>query len=1058
MNIAPRKHRIPGIRVAVLAAAACLLSGAWALADVPPGFQDTTIAFGLSQPVGLTFAPDGRLFIAQQTGQLRVVKDGVLLGTPFLDVRQLVEPSVTFDDFLERGLLGVAFDPDFALNSFVYLYYSVCKVPGTPQCQTAKNRVARVTAGYQGNPDVADPTSHVVLLDDIDSDAGNHNGGWIGFGPQDGKLYVAVGDGGAIHTKAQDPDSLNGKILRLNSDGTVPFDNPFVGLFDARPEVWALGFRNPWRCRFHPDGRLFCGDVGENSWEEVDWVLEKKNYGWPTTEGTFNSATFPQFTQPIFTYSHVGFPKGSAAITGGDFGSETNFPGDYQQSYFFGDYVVGFIRRVVLAADGVTASGPAIPFATNLQGNTDLIAGPDGSLYYPDVIAGEVHRIATTGSNTPPVARATATPSQGAPPLAVQFSSSGSSHVPSISGLESIWPATTVPAIVDGGDTDAVELGVKFRSDVPGFVTGIRFYKGPANTGTHVGNLWSSAGTLLATATFTAESDSGWQEVSFATPVAIVPNTVYVASYFSPNGHFSGELDYFANQGVDAPPLHALATGVSGNNGVFGYGSTSTFPSDSYRSLNYFVDVVFAADDDPLQVLWDFGDGTPTSEDAAPLHGYPAQGLYTATLTVSDTQGSDSVRLPITVGTPPVVTISQPVDGSLFSGGETIQVAGSASDAHDGAVSDSALQWEVRFHHDTHYHPFLSGQTGPSLQFETNDSGETSPNVSYEIVLRATDSFGLTGVASVSIQPRLATLRLDSSPPGLQLNLDGQPVTAPAQLTGVVGVKRVVGAPSPQGPLTFDSWSDAGVQFHTITTPDADTTYTAVFADGPTTTIPASTTTSTTTTSTTEPGTSTTTASTTTTIVAGTTTTSTTESTTSSTEPPTSSTTTSTTETVPPTTSTSTNPATSSTTTSTTSSTTTSSTTVPTTSTTSTTLPPGCDPAVSMDGVVCRIDALHGRAEEASSQLGGLASGIGKRIDRAQDDVHRSASLCGAGRLPRARAALRSAGHRLLATVAKVRSRNGRKQISPQIAAEFTQLLQARVADVKALRSGLVCP
>src|SRR5262249_46173527 len=160
---------------------------------------------------------------------------------PFLDVTQLVGPSVTFDDFSERGLLGVAFDPDFAENSFVYIYYSVCKEPGQAHCKTAKNRVARVTASH-GNPDVADPASHVLLLDDIDSDAGNHNGGWIGFGPVDGKLYVAIGDGGADHTKSQQLGSLNGKILRLNRDGTVPLDNPFVDDPQARPEIYALGF------------------------------------------------------------------------------------------------------------------------------------------------------------------------------------------------------------------------------------------------------------------------------------------------------------------------------------------------------------------------------------------------------------------------------------------------------------------------------------------------------------------------------------------------------------------------------------------------------------------------------------------------------------------------------------------------------------------------------------------------------------------------------------------------------------------------------------------------
>jgi hypothetical protein len=140
-----------------------------------------------------------------------------------------------------------------------------------------------------------------------------------------------------------------------------------------------------------------------------------------------------------------------------------------------------------------------------------------------------------------------------------------------------------------------VELGVKFRSDVAGFVTGVRFYKAAANTGTHVGNLWSSTGTRLATATFTGESASGWQQVSFSPPVAIAANTVYVASYHCPNGHFSVDLNYFAAQGVDTPPLHAPATGaVVGGNGVFVYAPTSTFPTGTYLGANYWVDVVFS--------------------------------------------------------------------------------------------------------------------------------------------------------------------------------------------------------------------------------------------------------------------------------------------------------------------------------------------------------------------------------------------------------------------------------------------------------------------------------
>ena len=158
----------------------------------------------------------------------------------------------------------------------------------------------------------------------------------------------------------------------------------------------------------------------------------------------------------------------------------------------------------------------------------------------------------------------------------------------------SIWPANTVPGVADGGPDSAVELGVKFRSDVNGSITGIRFYKASTNTGTHVANLWTNTGTLLATATFTNETASGWQQVNFSTPpVAIVANTVYVASYHASNGHYSDDENYFLSNGVDSPPLHALADGVSGFNGVYAYGSTSSFPNQGWNSSNYWVDVVF---------------------------------------------------------------------------------------------------------------------------------------------------------------------------------------------------------------------------------------------------------------------------------------------------------------------------------------------------------------------------------------------------------------------------------------------------------------------------------
>jgi hypothetical protein len=157
-----------------------------------------------------------------------------------------------------------------------------------------------------------------------------------------------------------------------------------------------------------------------------------------------------------------------------------------------------------------------------------------------------------------------------------------------------LWQPSIAPTVVDVSDNESIEVGVKFRSDSSGLITGIRFYKSTANTGTHIGNLWSSTGILLATAAFTSEGTSGWQQVFFPSPVVITANTTYVASYFAPAGNYSGDSGFFANTGVNTPPLHALANGVDGSNGVYFYGSSSGFPTKSFNSANYWVDVIYA--------------------------------------------------------------------------------------------------------------------------------------------------------------------------------------------------------------------------------------------------------------------------------------------------------------------------------------------------------------------------------------------------------------------------------------------------------------------------------
>ena len=258
-------------------------------ATLPAGFTETQIP-GLSSPTAMEIAPDGRLFVCLQGGQLRVIKNGGLLPTPFV--------SLNVDSNGERGLLGIAFDPNFVVNNFVYVYYTV---PSNPR----HNRVSRFTA----NGDVAVAGSEFILLElDNLSSATNHNGGAIHFGP-DGKLYIAVGEN-ANSSNSQTLTNLLGKVLRINPDGTIPADNPFFATTTGNNRaIWALGLRNPFTFAFQPGtGRLFINDVGASSWEEINDGIAGSNYGWPITEGVTGDI---RFRSPLFAYGH-----GTTSTTG----------------------------------------------------------------------------------------------------------------------------------------------------------------------------------------------------------------------------------------------------------------------------------------------------------------------------------------------------------------------------------------------------------------------------------------------------------------------------------------------------------------------------------------------------------------------------------------------------------------------------------------------------------------------------------------------------------------------------------------------------------------------
>jgi glucose/arabinose dehydrogenase len=330
------------------------------LTTLLPGFIESTVATGLAEPSAMAFAPDGRLFVTEQTGALRVVKNNALLATPFVTLK--------VDSRGERGLLGVAFDPNFASNHFVYVYYTVPGRKGAP----VHNRVSRFTAAG----DTAAKHSEKILLDlDNLTSASNHNGGALAFGP-DGKLYVAVGENNNGANAATLSNRL-GKILRINPDGTIPADNPFfTQTTGPNRAIWAMGLRNPFNIAFDPaTGRLHINDVGEHTWEEINQGVAGSNYGWPATEGP---TARPRYRAPVFAYRHGDSTTTGHAIVGAAFYSPTTrtFGKSYAGDYFFADLSTGWIRRLD------TATRRAALFATGISVPVTLAVNDDGSLWY----------------------------------------------------------------------------------------------------------------------------------------------------------------------------------------------------------------------------------------------------------------------------------------------------------------------------------------------------------------------------------------------------------------------------------------------------------------------------------------------------------------------------------------------------------------------------------------------------------------------------------------------------------------------------------------------------
>lgn len=647
------------IAVSLVLLGASVISNELFAQNYPAGFAQQSAGGGLLVQTASAFAPDGRIFVAEQTGRIRIIKNGATLATPFA--------SLTVDASGERGLLGIAVDPDFLTNKFIYVYHTVPAAGGAQPY----NRVIKLNA----TNDVVSGTPQVVLnLEPLTSNI--HNAGAMHFG-RDKKLYIAVGENARPST-AQDLTNYGGKLLRINTDGSAPSDNPFFSnTNDKAKRVWALGLRNPFTFSIDQEtGKIFVNDVGQGAWEEInDATVAGRNFGWPSTEGRFLQSSFPSFTNPVYAYPHpaagAGYSDGiGCAIVGGAFvsPSNTNYPAQYRGKYFFQDNCANWINMLDLS----TGTAVRSPFATAVtQNSLGLTMGIDGRLYFSARHHQALYRI--------------------------------------------VYNNTSVPTITNH----------------------------PVNASVAVGQPVSFSVTALGTPPLTYQ----WQK-----------NNVNI-------------------QGATGTTYSIPQAALSDNGATF-------------------------------RVIVSNNTGSTATSNAA-------------TLTVIN-------------NLLPVAEILTPVAGTTYVAGSTvISFSGKGTDPEQGNLPASSMSWGINFHHDTHHHdqPPINGVA--SGTFTPPAEGETSNNVWYRIILTVTDNFGLKSKDSVDVFPMKSTMTFATSPPGLQITVDGQPFNTPGSVVGVEGVRRELGVISPQSlnnqTYEFQSWSDGGSQTHSIVTPTDDKSYTANF-------------------------------------------------------------------------------------------------------------------------------------------------------------------------------------------------------------------------------------
>jgi glucose/arabinose dehydrogenase len=798
--------------------------------SAPPGFVVERVVGELDAPAAVSFADDGRMFVVEKGGVIRVFANGRLLPTPFIDL------SAEVNNYHEHGLLGMTLHPDFPAQPYLYVLYTY-DPPGVAKDAPGGRvaRVERITANANNtNVAAAGPGMRTVLLgrnadasaitdpnaspsltcwrngarveDCIPQDSRRHAIGTLAFGP-DGALYLGNGDSDRLPGGPHDPANHIGSILRINptTGGGLP-TNPF---YDGNPasnvsKTWAHGLKNPFRFSIDPvSGQMFIADVGAQSWEAIHLGQAGKNYGWPCYEGgshvygTYQNTGLCQsvYAQgprtPIYTYQHTA---AGGSVTGGDWYHGAAYPPVYRGKYFFADYAQGWVKYLEPNGSGGYTASPFLDdggAGGTTAGIVQLTSGPNGDLYWVSITNGGVYRLRYGAGGAP-------TPSNV---LSLDFEKRRGKVAIDSSGNGN------GARLRKGAGLGRGQLGRNLALD------GVNDFASVPNSPT-LGAFTDEL--TVAGWTRRPSKRAGWRALVSRQLGGNAPDQFFLGfkdgvPKFGVNTSNGAEQSVGSGEAPRKEWVHLA--------GVYD-GSRMTLYVNGEKRANVAKSGNLRSSARPVLVGANANRRSPLAASQNLNGGVDEVRLYTRALSAAQIDALATL--------PPRVTIKEPDRDTTVRLGTRVRFKASAKDPVDGNLT-SRIVWKGTLHHGSHTHPdVLPPTTGARGSFVLGDHAD---DTFVEICAEVTNPGGRSDADCFDVRPRTTKVKIRSVPVGRVVSFAELSRATPYTVEANVGARRTLSAPIAAGCFAFERWSDGGAATHQITVPAGNPTYTARFGN-----------------------------------------------------------------------------------------------------------------------------------------------------------------------------------------------------------------------------------